>query len=280
MKRILTLLSLVLLLRESSSAQNLGLPLPSPPQLIKQDFGLSTIELSYSRPGVKGRKIFGDLVPFGKIWRTGANQATTIQFGDEVIIDGHKIPAGKYGLLTIPGASEWTVIISKQLDVTSPSAYKQDQDELRVTAKVQELPFSVESFTMDFGSVTTNTCILEFIWDKTWLGIPLRTDIDARIMARIDSTLKAGGEQIPYYSAALYYLDNGKDLNKALAWFEKAGQQDPKGYFIFYQKARCQAKLGMKKEAIQTARQSSQLAKDAGNEDYIKLNDKLIESLQ
>src|SRR5215475_13367344 len=115
-----------------ASAQSIKTPPPSPPQTIKQDFGISSIELSYSRPGIKGRKIFGELVPFGKVWRTGANNATTITFGDDVTIGGQKVPAGKYGLLTIPGQNSWTVIITKQLDVTSPAAYKQDMDVVRV----------------------------------------------------------------------------------------------------------------------------------------------------
>src|SRR6478672_1472763 len=112
--------------------QNLVTPQPSPTAVIKQNFGLSQIELSYSRPGVKGRKIFGDLVPYGKVWRAGANAATTITFGDDVMIGNTKIAAGKYGLLTIPGENEWTVIFTKQTDVTSPAAYKQDQDAIRV----------------------------------------------------------------------------------------------------------------------------------------------------
>src|SRR6188474_2699893 len=116
----------------SVSSQSIKMPPPSPPQTIKQDFGISSVELSYSRPGVKGRKVFGDLVPYGKVWRTGANNATTITFGEEVMIGGKKVPAGKYGLLTIPGESEWTIIISKQTDVTSPADYKQDQDVVRI----------------------------------------------------------------------------------------------------------------------------------------------------
>src|ERR1700748_1427845 len=116
----------------SSIAQTLKTPSPSTPQYVKQDFGLSAIELSYSRPDVKGRRIFGDLVPFGKVWRTGANQATTLTFGDAVTIEGVKIPAGKYGLLTIPDAGSWTLIITRQTDVTQPAVYKQDQDVVRV----------------------------------------------------------------------------------------------------------------------------------------------------
>src|SRR5882724_9215452 len=119
----------------SAKAQSIKTPFPSPPQTIKQDFGLSSIELSYSRPGVKGRKVFGDLVPFGKVWRTGANNATTIDFADDVTIGGTKIPAGKYGLLTIPDKDNWTIIITKQLDVTNPAAYKQEMDIVRASVK-------------------------------------------------------------------------------------------------------------------------------------------------
>ncbi|HYC27207.1 MAG TPA: DUF2911 domain-containing protein, partial [Chitinophagaceae bacterium] len=135
MKRILFLSAFALSIAMCAEAQTLRTPQPSPPQTIRQDFGLSAVELSYSRPGVKNRKIFGDLVPFGKVWRTGANQATTITFGDDVTIGDKKIPAGKYGLLTIPDKDNWTVIITKQLDVTNPVAYKQDQDVVRVSAK-------------------------------------------------------------------------------------------------------------------------------------------------
>ena len=140
-----------------SEAQPLKMPAPSTTQSIKQEFALTNVELTYSRPNMKGRKIFGDLVPYNAIWRTGANSATTISFADEVIIGDKKVPAGKYGLLTMPGASEWTIIITKQLDVTSPAAYKADQDVVRVKAKVDALPFSMETFTITFDNVTSNT---------------------------------------------------------------------------------------------------------------------------
>lgn len=259
-------------------AQSIKMPAPSPPQFIRQDFGLSNIELSYSRPGIKGRTIFGDLVPYDKVWRTGANQATTLTFGDDVIIGDTKVAAGKYGLLTIPGKSEWTFIITRQLDVTSPAAYKQDQDVLRIKASPKDMPFALETFTILFGDVTSSTCNLVIIWDKTAVSIPIRTDIDSRIMAQIDNSLNKDSR--PYFNAALYYLDNGKDLNKALEWFDKAIAQDPKAFYAVYQKARCQAKLGKKQEAIATAKKSIELSKEAQNADYVALNEKLIASLQ
>lgn len=139
-------------------------PAPSPAQTIKQDFGISTVELSYSRPAMKGRKIFGDLVPFGNVWRTGANQATVLTFGDDVTIGGTKIKAGKYGLLSIPEKNNWTLIITKQLDVTSPSAYKQDQDVVRTEVKTIGMDESMENFTMQFANIKSNSCELHIMW--------------------------------------------------------------------------------------------------------------------
>ena len=278
MKKLTGLLFFVSIFFLNANSQQLRTPAPSPPQYIKQDFGLSTIELSYSRPGVKGRSIFGDLVPYGKVWRTGANNATTLTFGDDVTIGGTKISAGKYGLLTIPGASEWTFIITKQLDVTNPSAYKQDQDVVRVTAQPETLPFSIENFTVVFDNMTNSSCNLIMLWDKTAVALPITTEVDSKIMSQIDETLNKDNK--PYFGAAMYYLDNGKDLNKALDWFNKAIAQDPDGYFIYYQKARCQAKLGKKQDAITTAQKGIELAKTAKNEDYVALNEKLIASLK
>ena len=262
----------------NAKAQQIKTPAPSPPQYVKQDFGLSAIELSYSRPAVKGRTIFGDLVPYGKVWRTGANAATNITFGDDVTINGTKIPAGKYGLLTIPGASEWIIIITHQLDVNNPANYKQDQDVVRVTVPTHEMPFSLENFSIFFNNITPNSCDMELLWDKTLVAVPIQTDIDTKIMAQIDNTLNKDSR--PYYVGAIYYMDNGKDLKKALEWFNKAIDQDPNSFFVVYQKARCQAKMGQKQDAIATAKKSIELAKQANNADYVALNEKLIASLQ
>ncbi len=278
MKKTLSAFVFVSSLYLNSVAQQINIPSPSPPQKVTQEFGLSSIELSYSRPGVKSRKVFGDLVPYGKVWRTGANQATTLTFGDSVIIGGTQIPPGKYGLLTIPGSDEWTIIITKQLDVTNPSAYKADQDIVRVQVRRQEFPFPVETFTILFSDITPTSCGLAIIWDKTLVALPIKTDIDSRIMAQINTAMAK--DSFPYYTAALYYLDNKKDLYKALEWFNKAVEQNPKAFYIFYQKARCQAKLGKNQDAISTAQQSIQLAKEAKNEDYVALNEKLIAGLR
>jgi tetratricopeptide (TPR) repeat protein len=162
--------------------------------------------------------------------------------------------------------------------VTSPAAYKQDQDVVRVTAASHSLPFTVETMMIQFENVTGSTCDLVLLWDRTAVTIPIRTDVDTKVMAQIDDVIIKDDK--PYYTAAVYYMENGKDLNKSLEWFNKAIEKDPNAFFIYYQKARCEAKLGKKQDAITTAQKSIELAKAAKNDDYVTLNEKLIASLK
>lgn len=260
-----------------ADAQTLNTPQPSPTQTIKQNFGLSNIELSYSRPGMKGRKIFGDLVPFGKVWRTGANNATTLTFADDVTIGGTKVKAGKYGLVTIPEKKSWTIIITKQLDVTSPAGYKQDQDVVRVEANTMNMGESMESFTMQFANIKPNSCELHIMWDKTAVSLPISTEVETKVMAQIDQLMNKDNR--PYFNAAMYYMDNGKDLNQALAWFDKGVELQPNAFWIHHQRANCLAKLGKKDEAKAAAEKSKALATEQKNDDYVKLNEKLLAEL-
>lgn len=253
-------------------------PQPSPTQTIKQNFALSSVELSYSRPGMKGRKIFGDLVPFGKVWRTGANNATTLTFGDDVTIGGKKIAAGKYGLLTIPDKDKWTLIISKQTDVTSPAAYKEDQDVVRVSAETMKMKDPMETFTMQFANVKPSSCELHLMWENTAVALPITTDVETKVMAQIDQQMNKDNK--PYFNAAMYYMDNGKDLKQALAWFDKAVEMQADAYWIHHQRANCLAKLGKKEEARAAAKKSIELATAAKNDDYVKLNEKLLAELK
>ncbi len=170
-------------------------------------------------------------------------------------------------MLTAPGLpTNGPFIITRQLDVTKPAAYKIDQDVVRIKARAQEFPFPIETFTLLFSNVTSTSCDLALIWDRTLVALPIKTDIDTKIMAQIDKAM--GSDSFPYYTAAFYYLENKKDLNKALAWFTKAAEQNPTGFFIFYQKARCEAQLGRKQDAIATAQKSIELARQAKNDDY------------
>lgn len=260
------------------SAQQLKAPAPSPAQYLKQDFGLGSIEVNYSRPSKKGRTIFGDLVPYGKVWRTGANSATTIQFTDDVIIGGVAVKPGKYGLLTIPGTSEWIFIISKQTDVTSPSEYKQEEDVVRVNASVKALKETVESFTIEVANMAATSCELNVSWENTGVTLPIKTEIDSRVMKQIEQVLIKDNR--PYFSGAAYYIDNGKDLNQAVIWLDKSIANNPKAYWVHYRKAIALQKLGKKKEAAEAAQKSLELATEEQDDTYIQHNKKLLDSLK
>ena len=276
MKKLLTIAALAIC--SGAFAQSLNTPQPSTTQTFKQNFGLSSIELSYSRPNMKGRTVIGNLVPFGKVWRTGANTATTLAFGDDVTIGNKLVTAGKYGLVTIPGKDSWVLIITKQLDVTSPSAYKEESDVVRVTTTPITLKDKVESFTMQFGNVKSNTCSLDLMWENTLVSLPISTDVDTKVMKQIDNIMTK--DNLPYFSAGMYYMENGKDLNQALTWFNKAADQNPTAFWIQHQKANALAKLGKKTEAIAAATKSLELATEAKNSDYVKLNEDLLKSLK
>ncbi len=261
-----------------ADAQSLKVPAPSPSQTLKQDFALSTIEISYSRPGVKNRTIFGDIVPFGTLWRTGANSATTISFGDTVMIGGVKVNPGKYGLLTIPGQTEWVVIISKSTTTTGADDYKKEEDVVRMNVKPSALSSKVETFTIQLENIKNNSCDLQLMWDKTMVSVGISTDIDGRIMKDIQKLVI--NDSRPYGAAANYYMENGKDLKLAAEWYDKAIVSNPKAYWLVHQKANCQAKMGLKKEAVETANKSIAIAKEQGDDNYVRLNEKLIETLK
>lgn len=277
MKKCFVLLCAFALLN-SVSAQSLKVPQPSPTQYIKQDFGLGTIEVNYSRPGKKNRKVYGDLVPFGTLWRTGANSATMISFSDEVTIGGVKVPAGKYGLLTIPDANEWTLVISGQTDVTSQAEYDASKDIVRVKSKARNLAETVETFTIQIAEVAATKCDVQLLWENTLVSLPVSTDIDTKVMKQIENTLIKDNR--PYYSGAAYYIDNGKDLNQAIAWLDKAIENNPRGYWIYYRKAIALQKLGKKKEAMEVSLKSMEIAREEKDDTYVRNNQKLQESLK
>jgi hypothetical protein len=258
-------------------AQALRTPAPSPTETFKQEFGLGSIEVSYSRPAMKGRKVFGDLVPFGKVWRTGANNATTVTFSDEVKFGGKDVKAGKYGLISIPGEKEWTLILTKDLNVTSPSAYNPANDVARATATPATLPFDIESFTIMVGSIKSNSCDLGMMWERTYVGVPITADVDGKVMKQIDDAMNK--DTRPYYAAAAYYFENGKDMAKAKEWADKAVAANPNAYWMSLLNARICAKMGNKADAKKMCQKTLELATTAKNDDYIKMANELMKTL-
>ncbi len=264
----------------ASYGQQFRVPAPSPLQTIRQDFGTGNIELSYGRPGAKNRKIMGDLVPFGKVWRTGANSATTLTFSQDVTIGGKELKAGKYGLVSIPGEDKWTLIITKDLNVTSPSAYKQENDIVRVDAKVSKMDDKVETFTMQFGNLTNNSVDLQMMWEKTLVSLPISTNTDARVMTQIENIMLKDNR--PYFDAASYYYENGKDMKQAMEWVNKAidNYSGPyKPFWMHMMKARIALKLNDKSTAKASAEKTLELATQEKNDDYVKIATDFLKSL-
>lgn len=276
MKKIVAI-AVISMLFLSAGYTQITMPAPSPTQTIKQNFGLSSIEVTYSRPGVKERKIFGDLVPYGEMWRTGANAATRIKFADDVTIGGKEVKAGEYALYTIPGENEWEVILNKGVDNGGLAGYTKEEDVTRFKVKSSQLPAAVETFTINFQNVKPSSTDLTLQWDKTRVAIPISTDIDSKIMAQIDNQINKDNK--PYFQSAMYYMENGKDLNKALTWFDKAIEQNPKAYWVYHQKANALVKMNKKDEARKIAQKSMEIAKQEKNDDYVRLNEKLIATL-
>jgi tetratricopeptide (TPR) repeat protein len=262
----------------AADAQALKTPAPSPSQTIKQEFGITNVELTYSRPSLKGRKLYTDLAPTGKLWRTGANAATRIKFADDVQVGGVDVKAGDYVIYTIPTANEWEVIINKGINNWGSDGYKQEEDVARFKVKPMTLPQPMETFTMQFANIKPNSTELHIMWDRTAVSVPISMDVDKKVMAQINNVMNKDSR--PYFQSAMYYMESGKDMNQALAWFDKAIEQTPNAFWMHHQRANALAKLGKKEEARAAANKSMELAKAAKNDDYVKLNEKLLADLK
>lgn len=259
----------------SLNAQQLKVPAPSPNQTIKQAFALSEITIEYSRPGVKNRVIFGDVVPYGKIWRTGANAATQITFGEDVTVEGTAVSAGTYALYTVPNKDSWEFMLYKDLKLGGNVAdYKKENEVLKFTVKPTTQASKTETFTINIADVTATTANIELVWEQTKVVFKVAADIDAKMMKDIDAALAKDGR--PYFQAASYYYDNNKDLKKALEWATIAADSNPKAFWMWMLKAKIQLKSGDKKAATETAQQVVAKAKEAKNDDYVKMAEKLI----
>jgi tetratricopeptide (TPR) repeat protein len=260
-------------------------PQASQHALLKQRVGLTDIEVDYSRPNKNERKIFGGLVPFDKPWRTGANQPTKIKTSAAIKFGEKEVPAGEYVLYTIPGADQWTLVLSKNLKAQALSDHKPEDEAARITAKpMLALAAPAETFTIGFEDLRANSATFYLEWDKTRVPVKLTTGDVEKVMQGIDKTVKSGQGQEPnfYYNAASFYFDQNKDLPQALKWVDQAIEKNPKAYFMQYKKAQILAKLGNKKEATAAAEKSIDLLKASPNPDEsaIATSRALIDSLR
>ncbi len=278
-----SLLSIALTLFAFAGYSQIQMPAPSPTATVQQKVGLTDISVVYSRPGVKGRTVFGDMIPYGKVWRTGANASTKITFSDNVKLGGKDVPAGEYALYSIPNQNEWTIIIHKNTKLWGAGGYDAKDDLVRFTAKAEAMPMSVESMVIDFGNFKNTSGEMYIIWDKVAVTIPIEVEIESKVMAQIkekviDASAPSGNDLA---AAANFYHQSGKDLKQALTWMDQACKARPEAFWLLHTKATIQKDLGDKKAAIATAKKSIELAKSNKDGDfgYIKRNEDLIASL-
>jgi Protein of unknown function (DUF2911) len=266
----------------AAEGKKIEFPAASQHSVVKQRVGLTDVEMDYSRPNKNGREIFGGLVPYGKLWRTGANAVTKIKFSRAVTLGGKEIPAGEYALFTIPTANEWTIILSRDAKVQSAADYKQENDAARLTATPEPLPFTVETFTIALNDVKGASATLDLLWDKTRVPVKLTTDDVDQVSKELDAAVSAGTplDARTAYQAAAFYYDNNKDMNQAAKWIDQALEKNPDAYFMHYKKAQIEAKLGNEKEATVSAQKAIDILKKdkAPDESAIKNAQQIVDS--
>ncbi|QVY65666.1 DUF2911 domain-containing protein [Polaribacter sp. Q13] len=249
-------------------------PAPSPSQKIEQKVGLTDVTLEYSRPGIKGRTIFGDLVPFNEVWRTGANENTKITFSTDVTVNGKDLKKGTYALYTKPGKDSWNVYF--YADTTNwgnPAKWDDAKVAAQAKATPQTMPMKIETFTMTFDNITNSSAVLGILWENTYVGLKFETPTESLVSKQITAVMN-GPSANDYYASASYYLEADKDIKKAQTWIDKAIEMTadaPKFYFLRKQ-ALIHAKAGDKKGAIKAAKESLKYSEKAGNAGYVKMN--------
>lgn len=249
-------------------------PAPSPGAKLEQKVGLTDVTLEYSRPSVKGRTVFGDLVPYDAVWRTGANKNSMITFSTDAEVDGQKLRAGSYAIFTKPGKETWDVYFYSD---TENWGTPQDWDDSKVAAKINvkahSIPFNVETFTLDINNITNSTATLEIIWEKTYVGIPFSVPTDDAVVASINAVMN-GPSANDYFAAAIYYMQEGKDIQQAKKWIDMSVEmtKDQPRFWVLRNQSLIHAKAGSKTTAVAAAKKSLELAEKAGNADYVKMN--------
>ncbi|AYN68330.1 DUF2911 domain-containing protein [Euzebyella marina] len=249
-------------------------PAPSPFSKTEQKVGLTDVTLEYSRPSMRGRTIFGGLEEYGELWRTGANARTKITFSDDVTVDGQQLKAGSYSIYTKPGQQSWEVFFYTEAD---GGGYPQQWDDSKVAAKTTvetfQLPVDIETFTITFDDLTSNSANLGIMWERTYVAIPIEFPTDKKVMESIESAMSGSPKANDYYAAATYYFSEGKDVSQADKWMDKAMEMtEEPAFWQLRQQSLIKAKAGDKKGAIKAAKASLAKAKEAGNDDYVKMN--------
>lgn len=278
MKKLCSLLFAAIVFAPGSIEAQVKMPAPSPTQTVKQDFAMGSIEIVYSRPSSKGRKVYGDLVPMRKLWRTGANEPTKITFSEAVELGGKKVEPGSYALYSIPSEENWEIILNKGLNNWGIDGYKETDDVVRFKVMPAKTKNMVETFTIQFANIKPESCEIQVLWEQTVVSIPVTANIKDKLKVQIEDALK-NAEKKPYWEAAQFYYEYEKNLPKALDNINKAIEGYPKGFWMIVYKAKIQKEMGDVAGALESSKKSMELAKEAGNDDYVKINKDLQKSL-
>jgi hypothetical protein len=274
MKNVFFTVALLMIATLFANAQ-VKTPAPSPSAKMMQTVGMTEVIIDYSRPGMKGREIFGGLVPYKEIWRTGANAATKITFSSDVIIEKNELKAGTYALYTIPSETEWTIIFHKNL-TSNTGNYNIEEDVLRFNVKSSQMDNAVETFTIGVSNIGLGTANIDISWENTMVSLAIDTKVDAQVQSTIEKAL-SGPSMDDYYQAAAYNLVANKDLKQALEWINIAMEKGAtEKFWMVRRKALIEAKLGQYKKAIASAKMSLELAEKANNTDYVRMNEESI----
>lgn len=276
MFKTLTTLAIIIGFTFTMNAQ-IKTPAPSPFSKTEQVVGLTDISIEYSRPSMKGRTIFGDLVPYDKLWRTGANMRTKITLSDDALVDGKELKAGSYGILTIPGQDYWNVIFYSEADGGgAPAELDQSKVVVNLNLKTQVLAADVQSLTIDISDITNTTASINIYWEQTKVSFDILVQTDVVAMESIEKAM-SGPTAREYYQSAVYFLENGKDVKLAKEWIDKAiAMNDNPPFWQLRQQSLIWAANGDKEGAIQIAKESLAKSKEAGNDDYVKMNNDSI----
>lgn len=247
-------------------------PAPSPASTLNQMVGLTEVTVTYSRPSMRGRTVFGNLVPYGTLWRTGANANSTVSFSDPVTIAGNEVKAGTYAIFTKPGADTWEVYFySDTNNWGTPAQWDESKVAAMASVPVKKTPWPVETFTMTVDDLTNNGATLSIHWENTTVQVPFEVPTKAKAMKSIEAAM-GGPSGNDYFSAASYYYQEGLDLSKAKEWVDKAVAMNPDAFWMARQQSLIYAKMGDRKGAIEAAKKSLAAAQKAGNADYVKMN--------
>ena len=247
-------------------------PQPSPKAKVMQTVGLTDVTVEYSRPAMKGRDIFGGLVPYGKLWRTGANENTMITFSDEVKFGGKNVEAGTYAIYTKPGKDQWEIMLYTDTNNWgNPAEWDPSKIAASVMAKTEKLNMPQESWTIAINELSMDGAHLQMMWDETLVRVPFTVPTQAKTMANIKRAM-SGPSANDYYQAAAFYLEADQDMDQAHEWITKATEMNPKAFWIFTRKSLIEEKMGNKQAAIASAKKALALAKERGNQDYVKIN--------